>query len=324
MICFTAMYSMSERNDKIKSWFVMEKVINILLHEETSENGINTSSTNIPETEEYKMFEVFLDYFGTSIAGCSNFKKIERKNKVFQKTCTPSDEAFGIFTLERCWDTWLKEVVTQTRDAPRSSPYTIKNSNQKYAGWTKLGMKRFTDIANAVMFARECDQRRYMEEQYRLSYEKKHYESVGTQFSSTENNNNLHQEYEGITANANEDNFIPYNDLPGHQTNMKRKMVDENSSNEKSDTESDTSEDSDDDSGESEHEENEDEEHDTINQGGQNEIAQMLFQTPENDKTVMLKNRTYVSNASPDDHAALLKDVMLTLGGTGIGQQEEV
>jgi len=54
-------------------------------------------------------------------------------------------------------------------------------------------MKRYTDIANAVMFARECDQRRYMEEQYRLSYEKKHYKSVGTQFSSTENNNNLHQ-----------------------------------------------------------------------------------------------------------------------------------
>jgi len=72
------------------------------------------------------------------------------------------------------------------------------------------------------------------------------------------------------------------------------------------------------------HEEDEDEEHDTINQGGQNEIAHVLFQTPESDKTEILKNRTYVSTHSPDDHPALLKDVMLTLGGTDVGQQEAV
>ena len=39
-------------------------------------------------------------------------KKHDANNQcttLFSDQCTVSDEAFGKFTIKRCWDTWLKE-----------------------------------------------------------------------------------------------------------------------------------------------------------------------------------------------------------------------
>ena len=205
----TGLYEKTKQDEVIKNWFVKDTIINTLLTSKCiSDDSSNTQSDT-------KHFFLFLDTFGESIAEFSNFNKKERKNKLFQMSCTPSDEAFGIFTLERCWDTWMKEEITSKKEAPRSSSYTIKNSNQKYSGWSKVGLKRFSDIANAVMNARDNDDRKNMEEEYRLHYEKEHLTRMGLLYGHDVENAKYKSPEQGNAYQVLEDEFIAYNDLPG-------------------------------------------------------------------------------------------------------------
>ena len=43
-------------------------------------------------------------------------KKYDTKNQcttLFSDQCTVSDEAFGRFTIERCWDIWLRKCKVE-------------------------------------------------------------------------------------------------------------------------------------------------------------------------------------------------------------------
>ena len=183
-----ALYDKSLEDDKIKSIFTEENMVNIL-----------TSTTNDDNTQE--IFNVFLDYFGESIAEYSNFKKELKRNVSFRDACTPSDEAFGIFTIERCWSNWMSEFRDNERNAIRTAQYTKKNSNRKHGGWTIMGLQRFSEIARDVSSARSLSVRKNMEESYRKKYEDKY----------SENENMCSRPKPDF---QNEVIFEPYNDLP--------------------------------------------------------------------------------------------------------------
>lgn len=175
----------------------------------------------IDSDEQTKTFHMFLDYFGQSIAEYSNFKKSERGHKMFQRTCTISDEAYGIFTIERCWNTWWKEMEENKIAPPRTANFTNRNSNIKCGGWTKQGLCHFSNIANIVRLSRASDKRKNAEEEYRQKYIELH------ETEPSENNCISNHMKDTDTQNSNEDNnFTPYNDFPIHQGNT---MEDTNS-----------------------------------------------------------------------------------------------
>jgi len=182
------LYDKSLVDDKIKSIFNEEKIISIL-----------TSTTNDDNSQE--IFNIFLDYFGESIAEYSNFKKELKRNVLFQDACTPSDEAFGIFTIERCWSNWMSEFRDNERNEIRTAQYTKKNSNRRHGGWTIMGLQRFSDIARDVSSARSLPVRKHMEESYRKMYEDKY----------SDNENMCSRSKPDF---RNEVMFEPYNDLP--------------------------------------------------------------------------------------------------------------
>ena len=158
-----------------------------------------TSTTNDDNSQE--IFNIFLDYFGESIAEYSNFKKELKRNVLFQDACTPSDEAFGIFTIERCWGNWMSEFRDNERNEIRTAQYTKKNSNRRHGGWTIMGLQRFSDIARDVSSARSLPVRKHMEESYRKKYEDKY----------SDNENMCSRSKPDF---RNEVMFEPYNDLP--------------------------------------------------------------------------------------------------------------
>ena len=162
--------------------------------------------TVIDTSDQQKIFHLFLDVFGSSIAEYSNFNQNVKANKLFQRSCTVSDEAYGIFTLERCWNTWLKEIKNNKKEPPRSSEFTKKNSNKKCGGWTEEGLRRFTSIANLVAISRESDQRKNSEELYRQTQLQKMLHDTG--YKSSE------QQCIGELREAADESFIPYNDFP--------------------------------------------------------------------------------------------------------------
>lgn len=249
-------------------------------------------------------------------------------------SCTPSDEAFGIFTLERCWDTWMKEEITSKKEAPRSSSYTIKNSNQKYAGWSKLGLKRFSDIASAVMTSRDDDDRKNMEEAYRLHYEKEHLTKMGLLYSHDVENAKYISPDQGHEFQVLEDDFIAYNDLPGGSSTFSKKN---NHEDDTDDTDSDES------SIDVEHESpinnsnvldsnggdidnsvnndettciNNYEEEDNIQEGAQDETT--FFQSLNENQSIL--DNAFISTNSPDENLNHVRDAILQMsnGDTGV------
>ena len=197
------MYAKSSANDEIKDFFTYETLTTIMIE--------NFSDDDMCSKQE-KRFCLFLDIFGKSIAGASNYNDKEKKKEMFQDSCTASDEAFGIFTIERCWHTWMKEIVHGKEGvAHRESEYVKKNSNKKYAGWKNNGLKRFSDLASAVLIARKSDQRKNMEESYRQTLIK------NDETDEIKEND----DYARSTCGNFEQKhiFVPYNDLPVTKAN---------------------------------------------------------------------------------------------------------
>ena len=195
------MYQQSQHSNDLQNIFHKETIVNILLSY-TQEEQTQVKDTN----EQEKHTKLFLDFFGTSIAEYSNYNSSEKGRKLFQRSCTISDEAFGIFTIERCWSTWLKEMTHNFVSPPRSSEYTRKNSNKKCGGWTEIGLKHFSKIAQMVAESRESNQRKNVEERYRLSHLKNVQCKEKTHFDNPEGSEN-----QIITELP---TFIPYNDFP--------------------------------------------------------------------------------------------------------------
>ena len=64
-------------------------------------------------------------------------KKDDTKNQrtiLFSDLCTVSDEAFGRFSIERCWDVWLKECK---EECSKNNSSDINNNNNKKEDKTK-------------------------------------------------------------------------------------------------------------------------------------------------------------------------------------------
>jgi len=150
------MYDSSEKNDLIKSLFNKTKLKSILLSEHTMQNEFNT----------------FMDLFGQSLSH-KGFMKENRGKFVFSKIFTPSDEAFLIFTISRCWDTWYDEYV-RNKGVGRKGRYAVKHSNQKHGGFQEEGIITFNNICKDVKKFRDTNKRKGFEEEYMKSYTLQH------------------------------------------------------------------------------------------------------------------------------------------------------
>ena len=137
--------------------FQQEKLCNILL----------CDSNDIVDQD---VFNFYIDYFGISIAGHKEFNYKNRAKKTFSDICTPSDEAFLSFTLERCWDNWYQEFEHKEKTS-RIGKYAKAKSNQKYKGMKQDGISKFNELARNIKTNRKKYVRIDMENKYKLKYE---------------------------------------------------------------------------------------------------------------------------------------------------------
>ena len=137
--------------------FQQEKLCNILLCDSS-------------DTVDQDVFNFFIDYFGVSIAGHKEFNCKNRAKKTFSDICTPSDEAFLSFTLERCWDNWYQEFEHKEKIS-RKGKYAKTKSNQKYKGMKQDGISKFNELARNIKTNRRKYVRIDLERKYRLKYE---------------------------------------------------------------------------------------------------------------------------------------------------------
>ena len=126
--------------------------------------------STIQSKEDFEFVLVFfMETFGQCMVGHRKYNKEQRAIKTFSEVCTVSDEAFGRFTLERCWDSWMSAV--ENKKQPGKSTvrplYTIVKSNRKFGGWITDGILRFTEIAKLVKLSRSSEERKKIEETFR-------------------------------------------------------------------------------------------------------------------------------------------------------------
>ena len=88
---------------------------------------------------------------------------------VFSVVASVSEEAFDIFTLQRCWDSWMSAMNDTEKPDITTVKYknTANRSNIKYQGWDVDGLKEFSDIASLIKS--QCNQqyRRQTEQNYK-------------------------------------------------------------------------------------------------------------------------------------------------------------
>ena len=205
-ILVSVLYNKSIVDTNVKTVFNKQTIVNVMMSFGSEEESL------ICDLKQHKYtFKLFIDCFGESIAEFANFNKREKRNNLFQHACTTSDEAFGIFTIERCWDTWFIEVSQHKKTPPRASAFTKKNSNKKYCGWTKEGLLRYSDIAKSVFKSRQSDTRKNEEEEYRLTYQDQY------MITATNSGTNTNILFDNDQTNTN--TFVPYNDLPQFDIN---------------------------------------------------------------------------------------------------------
>ena len=121
-ILVSVLYNKSLVDTNIETVFNKQTIVNVMMSFGSEEESL------ICDLKQHKYtFKLFLDTFGESIAEFANFNKREKRNNLFQHACTTSEEGFGIFTIERCWDTWFIEVSQHKKTPPRASAFTKKN-----------------------------------------------------------------------------------------------------------------------------------------------------------------------------------------------------
>ena len=105
----------------------------------------------VDKEDQQECFNLFADTFGKCKIKRELWKnKLARNpNLLFSDVVTISDEAFAIFTIERNWNIWKNEH-DGAEVKLRSGEYTTLNTDVKYGGWTKEGMKRFETICEHV------------------------------------------------------------------------------------------------------------------------------------------------------------------------------
>ena len=168
------------------------------LYQHITSSPINMDNDELKDTKEHLFF--FWSNFGQSITGHKKYSVIRQSLHVFSDVASVSDEAFGIFTLKRCWDSWMSAMNnTETPGiATVKNKHTANRSNIKYQGWDAEGLKEFSDIASKIKSQRNQLYRQEMEQNY-----KNHVQ------------NNLNRKYNIITGPPVDKpvSYIAYNDL---------------------------------------------------------------------------------------------------------------
>ena len=157
---------------------------------------------------------LFMDVFGQALVGHKKYNQHMKSKFLFSKVCTVSDEAFGKFTLERCWESWLSEM--KRSEDPQvitvKAKHTKKKSNKKFGGWNKEGLEHYSKIAEFVGIERTVKERIKQEEEYRKSYFEKLHSNVE---SDSEESYKIDNKY------------VAYNDLGTDDTIYENKDNDE-------------------------------------------------------------------------------------------------
>ena len=193
---------------------------------------------------------MFLDYFGQAIVGHKYFNTELRCKNNFSDSCTVSDEAFGRFTLERCWESWLSGATNKDRPGKCTikADHTKEKSNKRFGGWEQEGINRFTAIAHLVASDRKLGERQRMEDEYRMS---KFDEVYGKEDNIGENSmnndilacpayNDLSEE-ENIDNEEDEDeNFEDEYEIYEHEENIEVRENEEDGSTTANEEESDS------------------------------------------------------------------------------------
>ena len=192
----TGLYQQTNTNMHIKRLFDCDKLY----------KHITTSTAN--DDNEFKIKEnhlfFFWSNFGQSIVGHKKYSIIRQSRDVFSDVASVSDEAFGIFTLKRCWDSWMSAMNNTETPGTATVKYkhTEHRSNIKYRGWDADGLKEFSVIATLIKSQRSQQYRQQIEENYKNHVETK-----------------LNRKYGIITPtpSKNTDSYVAYNDLPSDE-----------------------------------------------------------------------------------------------------------
>ena len=132
---------------------------------------ITTSTVNNNDNgfkiKEHHIF--FWSNFGQSITGYKKYSKIKQGMHIFSDVASVSDEAFGNFTLQQCWDTWTSAMNnTETPGAATvQHNHTVNRSNIKYQGWDAAGLKEFSNIASLIKLQHNQQYKQQMEQNYK-------------------------------------------------------------------------------------------------------------------------------------------------------------
>jgi len=206
------LYKKQEHDKYIKQYFKKETIASYAL-----------VSNNLTEEVEKNNHFFLFSQFGQSFTGHKYYNKIRQSDKLFSKACTISDEAYGILTIERCWDRWTEIASTTTTDDKEivSAEFTSANTNKKYKGWSIEGVKRYSEIAFLVEEARELDLRKEIENKY-MQHMK------GNNMQNNMNENNTPVSTDKITPTIAYNNLPPRKDYNHNDDNNNYNDIDHN------------------------------------------------------------------------------------------------
>ena len=164
----TGLYKQLNTDMHIKQMFDCDK-----LYQHITSSSINIDDDEFKNTENHLFF--FWSNFGQSITGHKKYSIIRQSLHVFSDVASVSDEAFGIFTLKRCWDSWMSAMNNAETPgvATIKNKHTANRSNIKYQGWDADGLKEFSDIASKIKSQRNQLYRQKMEQNYKILVQNK-------------------------------------------------------------------------------------------------------------------------------------------------------
>ena len=188
------------KNELVKGLFSQQKLSDIMISDDTTQDE----------------FDKFLDLFGQSLSHKS-FMTRNRDKSSFSSLFTPSDEAFLIFTLNRCWNAWYSEYILK-EGIGRKGRYAYESSNKKHSGFKVEGIMKFNKLCQEIKDWRTNPKRVSMEQSYMEKY---------IRYEKNELTNDID---ENILANMNskkpkKNKILAYTDLGNFEEQAKQTNV---------------------------------------------------------------------------------------------------
>ena len=158
-------------------------------------------------------FFFILKWFGNCFVNHKEYSILVQANSLFSEVATISDEAFGYFTLERCWDSWQKFKETNGEEQIEND-HSVRKSNTKFGGWKQSGPERYSEIAKLVKISRDTDLCKEIEKEYK--------KQIWEQ-------NNLDSTSKPTRKSDDPINFVAYNDLDEDENKTLQHVHEKNS-----------------------------------------------------------------------------------------------